>query len=129
MVRLSGPRRVEVHLPGEPVRTAGPGEELEAPGILKHRVLVESLYDEEIANKVALRNLLEREGHPSLEKVRAESEMETLRANLLAVFEARQLEVGEAVRSTIADCRDPERLRRWNVAAITASSAEAALDA
>ncbi len=134
VVRLTGPRRVEVHLPGQPMRTALPGEELEAPGILKYSVLVESLYDEEASNKVAFRNLLEKEaGYQSLDQVRAEAELkaeiQTLRANLLAVLKARQLELGEQLRTTIAECRDPERLRRWNIAAITASSAGEALEA
>ncbi len=130
VVRLTGPRRVEVHRAGEPVRVAHPGEELEAAGILKYPVLVESLYDDSASNKVALRNLLEtEEGYQSLDQVRAEGELEALKANLLAVLEARQLAVGEELRTTVAECQDLERLKRWNVAASTASSARAALDA
>ncbi len=126
VVRLTGPRRVEVHRAEEPVRIAHPGEELEAPGILKYPVLVESLYDDPASNKAALRNLLEtEEGYQSLDQVRAEA----LKANLLAVFEARQLAVGERARTTVAECHDLDRLKRWNVAAITASSAREALDA
>ncbi len=133
VVRLTGPRRVEVHLPGKPMRVAQPGEELEAPGILKHPVPVESLYDDETANKVAFRNLLEKEaGYQSLDQVREEGreegEIETLRSNLLAVFKARQLEVDEELRTTLVECRDPERLRRWNIVAITASSARRTLE-
>jgi Uma2 family endonuclease len=146
VVRLTGPRRVEVHLPEQPLRTAYPGEELEAPGILKHPVPVDSLYDDEASNKVAFRNLLEKEtGLRSLDQVREEGrekgreegreegretgELEALRSNLLAVLEARRLEVDEALRAAVAECHDPGRLRRWNVAAITASSAGEILDA
>ncbi len=134
VVRLNGPRRVEVHLPEAAMRTAYPGEELEAPGILKHPVPVDSLYDDEASNRVAFRNLLEKEtGYQSLDHVREEGreqgELEALRSNLLAVFEARSLEVEAAVRAAVAECRDPERLLRWNVAAITASSAGEVLDA
>ena len=133
VVRLSGPRRVEVHRPRLPVRIAHPGEELETLGILKHPVLVESLYDEELSNKVALRNLLEREeGYESLDQVRnegrEEGELRALRDDLLMVFEARGLEVDETLRTAIAECKDSERLRRWHFAAITAASAREAMD-
>ena len=128
VVRLDGPRRVEVHRPGAPVRIARPGEKLEAPGILKHRVLVESLYEEKLSNQVALRNLLEREeGYESLDEVRAEGEIEALRADLLAVFEARGLEVDGALRAAIARCDDPRRLRSWHFAAVTAATARDAV--
>lgn len=134
VVHLTGPRRVEVHRAGEAVRIAHGGEELEAPGILKYPVLVESLYDEETSNKVALRNLLEKEeGYRSLDEVRVEGrvegELEALKANLLAVFKARQFEVDEEVRTTVLQCNDLELLKRWNLAAITAPSARKALDA
>jgi len=131
VVRLTGPRRVEVHRPGEPMRTARPGEELEAPGILEHPLPVEALYDREVSNRVALRNLLERHGFASPEQLRdegrTEGELEALRADLLAVFEVRQLPVDEGLRARIADCRDRDRLRRWHRAAVTAPSADAAL--
>jgi Uma2 family endonuclease len=130
VVRLTGPQRVEVHLPQQPMRTAYPGEELEAPGILKYPVAVESLFDDEAADKVALRNLLEKQtGYRSLDGVREEGELQALRSNLLAVFEARGLAVDETLGAAVAECRDARSLRRWNVAAITASSAAEVLDA
>ncbi len=130
VVRLQGPRRVEIHRPGKPVETARPGQELEAAGILKHRVPVEALYDHEAADKLALRNLLEKqEGYHSLDEVRAEGELETLRGDLLAVLETRRLELDDEHRTAIAECRDPARLRRWLIAAVTATSAQAALSA
>src|SRR5215468_2888890 len=42
VVRLAGPRRVEVHRPGAAMTTALPGELLAAPGVLRNPVLVES---------------------------------------------------------------------------------------
>jgi hypothetical protein len=44
VVRMTGPRRVEIHEPGKPVRTALPGDVLDAPGILKNAVPVDALY-------------------------------------------------------------------------------------
>lgn len=40
VVRLTGPRRVEIYEPGRPMRLAQPGEELRAPGILRNPVPV-----------------------------------------------------------------------------------------
>ena len=71
VVRLVGPRRVEVHEPGKPMREAFPGEELTAPGVLKNPVPVEALYDQSVAQRVALRNLLQREGYEDLDAVLA----------------------------------------------------------
>src|SRR5262245_43501759 len=45
VVRLSGPRRVEVFEPGKPTEVRYPGEHLTAPGVLKNPVLIEALYD------------------------------------------------------------------------------------
>ena len=43
MVRLPGPRRVEVYRPHEPMRVAHPGETLSAPELLRNPVPVEAL--------------------------------------------------------------------------------------
>lgn len=72
VVRLVGPRRVEVYERGKPMRTAGPGEELSAPGILQNAVPVEAFYDRGTAQRLTLRNLLQREGYESLDDVREE---------------------------------------------------------
>jgi Uma2 family endonuclease len=72
VVRLRGPRRVEVHEAGQPVRRLVAGELLEAPGILRNPVPVEALYDRAAGHRATLRNLLQREGYDSLEAVRAE---------------------------------------------------------
>jgi Uma2 family endonuclease len=126
VVRLTGPRRVEVHQPGKPVQMAHPGDELEAPGILANPLPVEALYDRQVSDEVSFRNLLRRHGYESLAAVRAEGEAEgeaaALRAAILEVFAARDLTVGEDVRVLIADCHDLALLRRWHRQAITAAS-------
>ena len=45
VVRLVGPRRVEIHEKGKAMRRAHAGEELTAPGILQNPVPVDALYD------------------------------------------------------------------------------------
>ena len=72
VVRLAGPRRVEVFEPGREVVTMFPGQVLTAPGVLKNAVAVEALYDPVVANRAALTNLLQREGYENLDAVRAE---------------------------------------------------------
>jgi len=52
VVRLTGPRRVEIHQSGRKKRIARPGEELRAPGILRNPVPVEALYDWEMGQKI-----------------------------------------------------------------------------
>jgi hypothetical protein len=72
VVRLTGPRRVEVHERGKAVEVLGPGQVLRAPGVLRNDVPVEALYDREVAHEAALRNLLQRSGFDSIEAVREE---------------------------------------------------------
>lgn len=76
VVRLRGPRRIEVHEAGQPVRRLGVGDVLEAPGILRNPVPVEALYDRAAGHRATLRNLLQREGYDSLDAVRAEGVLE-----------------------------------------------------
>jgi hypothetical protein len=73
VVRMVGPRRVEVHSPTEPMRTLGPGDELTAPGVLRNPVPVEALYDRGTAHEMTLRNLLQRKGYDGLEDLRQEA--------------------------------------------------------
>ncbi|MFO0604036.1 MAG: Uma2 family endonuclease [Polyangiales bacterium] len=72
VVRLVGPRRVEVHERGKAMRNVLPGESLTAPGVLQNPVPVVALYDRDAAHEVALANLLQRKGYPSLDAVRSE---------------------------------------------------------
>jgi hypothetical protein len=130
VVRLTGPRRVEIHQAGQAVRIAHPGDMLEAPGILANPVLVEALYDREVSDEVSFRNLLQRHGYESLEAVRAEGEAAgevlgeatALRAAILEVFAIRGLAVGEQDQAMIVGCRDLPLLRRWHRQAITVAS-------
>jgi len=71
VVRLTGPRRVEVYARGKTLRVVRPGESLTAPGVLKNDVPVEALFDRDAAHDVALRNLLQRKGFDSLADVTA----------------------------------------------------------
>ncbi|HZF07406.1 MAG TPA: Uma2 family endonuclease [Thermoanaerobaculia bacterium] len=114
VVRLTGPRRVEVHQPGQAMRIAHPGEQLEAPGILAHPVPVEALYDRAAARQVIFRNLLERQGYASLDEVRTEGrtegELQGLRQAVVFVLAARGLAVGADLQSALAQVADPARL-------------------
>lgn len=122
VVRLLGPRRVEVHT-REGVRTYGPGEALHAPDVLKNAVPVEAMYDQDAAHEATLRNLLQRRGYESLEEVREAARAETLRTAILdlcevlgiatpderkAALEAMALPALEALRVHL------KRERRWD---------------
>ncbi|NJL29662.1 MAG: Uma2 family endonuclease [Thermoanaerobaculia bacterium] len=145
VVRLSGPRRVEVYEPGREKRLAHAGDQLEAPGILRNPVPVEALYDWQVGQEVALRNLLQRHGYESLEAVRAEGEatgeakgkaegkaegqLEALRGAILDLFTVRGLAASEEVKATIAACSDVGLLKRWHLrAAIAADAADIYFD-
>jgi len=119
VVRLTGPRRVEIHEPGKNVRVAHPGEELQAPGILANPIQVEALYDGDLSWEVVFRNLLQRKGYDSLEAVQAQD----LRDAILEVLTARGLEVDNAFRAALADERDVETLKILLRRAATAASA------
>jgi hypothetical protein len=151
VVRLTGPRRVEVHEPGRKMRIYKPGDALVAPGILKNPVPVLALYDRDAAHEATLKNLLQRRGYESLDAVRAEGEiegklkgqregeikgrregetkgkLEGRRDSLLTVMAARGLAVSEAQRARILEAEDVEVLDRWLAQAVTAPSVEAAL--
>jgi hypothetical protein len=73
VVRLTGPLRVEVHEPGLAPRVVLGDGELHAPGILHNPVPVRALIDRDAAHEATLRNLLAREGYPSLDAVRSEA--------------------------------------------------------
>jgi hypothetical protein len=102
VVRLVGPRRVEVHEKGRAVRTLGPGAMLSAPGILQNEVPVEALYDRALAHKLTLRNLLQREGYESLNDVRKEGHEEGRKEVLLQLLRARFGELPEAAVARVS---------------------------
>jgi Uma2 family endonuclease len=126
VVRLVGPRRVEIHQRGRRMRLARPGEELLAPGILHNPVPVLALYDREAAHEATLRNLLQRRGYESLDAVRAEGEIEGeiegQRKALFQVLKARGLSVSAAERSQIMAARDATVLGQWIAQAVRAGS-------
>jgi len=137
VVRLSGPRQVEVHEPGRAMRLVRPGEELRAPGILQNPVPVEALYDRKVAHEATLRNLLQRQGYDDLDEVRnegraegreegrAEGRVQSLRQAILAVLSTRGLTVDEAVRAALEECRDLPTLELWlSRAAVAGASSE-----
>jgi Uma2 family endonuclease len=121
VVRLSGPRRVEVHERGKKVRKVLPGALLTAPGVLKNPVRVEALYDRDEAERATLTNLLQRRGYEDLDAVLAEGvkkgeirgEAKGLAAAVIAVLEARGIRVTKAARARIAKCSDAKKLERW----------------
>jgi Uma2 family endonuclease len=147
VVRLVGPRRVEVYETGRPTQTKLPGERLAAPGVLKSTPAVEVLYDREAAFEQTLQNLLERKGYAGLDAVLAEGEArgreaglregkaEGLRegeargkaAALVAVLAARGLAVDDETRQRIEACADTARLDRWLARALTVASARETL--
>ncbi len=124
VVRLSGPRRVEVHQSGQPFRLVGPGEELTAPGILQNPVPVNALYDREAAHAVTFRNLLQRQGYRDLDEIRGEGQQQALRESILAVLKARGLPVDDAARSALEATVDLGVFRRRLTRAATAMTTE-----
>ncbi|MEE8585190.1 MAG: hypothetical protein V3T83_10100 [Acidobacteriota bacterium] len=133
VVRLTGPRRVEVLEAGRSMRLFNPGDQLRAPGILKNPVPVEALYDRDAAHEATLRNLLQRRGYESLEAVqavakaegrtegkaegraegKAEGKAEGQREAILVVLAARGLEISEKDRTILKASGDSAQLERW----------------
>jgi len=126
VVRLVGPRRVEIYERDKPVRTVGPGSELSAPGILRNSFPVEAFYDRGTAHRVTLRNLLQREGYESLDEVREEGHEEGheegLRTAIRDLCEAFGIVLGPEREAALANLRGAaldemrarlKRDRRW----------------
>lgn len=139
VVRLTGPRRVEVYEPDREMRRVLEGEELEAPGILRNPVPVEALYDREAAHRATFRNLLQRQGYRDLDEVRdvgreagrqegreegREEGCAALRRALLDIVESRGLEIDTEARERIAGCGELSTLQRWMVRSASAETAE-----
>lgn len=137
VVRLVGPRRVEVYEAGKPMRTALSGELLRAKGVLKNAVKVDALYDRDEAERATLTNLLQRQGFADLDEVlrrgreagHVEGRVEGLEeghkeghkegeraasANaIVAVLDARGLKVTKAIEKRVMACKDTSELTRW----------------
>ncbi len=131
VVRLLGPRRVEIYEAARPVRIAHPGEELIAAGILRNAVPVEALFDRDKAHELTLRNLLQRRGYESLDGVLEEGReegREELRLALHDILGARGLPLSESQRSRIDACKDIATLRTWITRAATARTGAEVLE-
>lgn len=126
VVRLLGPRRVEVYEHGQPMQTRGPGSMLAAPGVLQNPVPVEALYDRDVAHEIALRNLLQRRGYDDLSAVRAEGRSEGKAEGkaeaVLALIDAKNIQLSDDGRRRIAESRDVLELDRWITRLATATS-------
>jgi Uma2 family endonuclease len=133
VVRLAGPRRVEVHELGKEMRTTLPGQLLTAPGVLRNPVLVEALYDRDEAERATLTNLLQRRGYADLDAVLAQARAEGrdegraegraegltkglakgLAAAVFVMLKARGIRIPKAARERIEGCADLAQLDRW----------------
>jgi hypothetical protein len=102
VVRMIGPRRVEVHEPGKALRTVFPGDFLDAPGILKNPVPVDALYDREAAHEHTFHNLLQRRGYQDLDAVKAEGRSEGLRQAIEDLCEVLALGMTPEQRARLA---------------------------
>ena len=105
VVRLVGPRRVEVHERNKPRNVVYAGAQLTAPGVLKNPVPVEALYDREAAHRVALRNLLQRRGYADLDAVLAKGETDLL----LRVLQRRVSRVSVEDEQRVRALTSPQR--------------------
>ncbi|MGK4002550.1 Uma2 family endonuclease [Sorangium sp. So ce1036] len=143
VVRLNGPRRVEVHEPRKRARVVLPGQMLSAPGVLKNAIRVEALYDRGEAEKATLTNLLQRHGYEDLDAVlakgreqgreagreegreagRDEGILEGKRDALRRVMGRRGLRLTKAATAKIASCRSERELDRWLDRALVAKTA------
>lgn len=136
VVRLMGPRRVEVHQKGKKMRLMRPDQELTAPGILKNPVPVLALFDRVAAHRATFRNLLNREGYESLDEVRAEGEtrgeargeargeVKGRQEALLAVVRARGLALSSDTLERIQRTSNLAQLDAWIVRAAAATAIE-----
>ena len=130
VVRLTGELQVEVYRPDRAMEVVGRDGVLEAPGILKNPVPVRALVDPAESNRVALRNLLQRLGHDSVEQLQRDSEvrgkrdgnLDGLRTALDTVLMARGFALDPETRARLGACADSEVLNRWISRAATATT-------
>ena len=136
VVRLLGPRRIEVHASGQPMRVLGSGDELTAPGILRNPVPVDAFYDRAVGQRITLRNLLQRFGYESLEAVRdegrdagrEEGQTAALVEAILSLLQDRGLALDDAQMDRVQACTDQTRLKHWLLRAARASAASDLFD-
>ncbi|MBK5940613.1 Uma2 family endonuclease [Halochromatium roseum] len=134
VVRLVGPRLVEVRRRDQPVQILGPGELLSAPGLLRNPVPVEALYDRDASHRVMLRNLLQRAGYESIEAIRTEGlnagveqgieqgiEQGLVEA-IVDLLTDRGLTLDEAAHARLSACHDQAQLKQWLRRAVRAKT-------
>jgi Uma2 family endonuclease len=102
VVRLVGPRRVEVYEKGAPARIASANDELTAPGVLALPVPVRALFDRSAAHEITLRNLLAEKGYADLEALREEGREAGLRTAVTTACELLAITLDEAQQAWIA---------------------------
>ena len=140
VVRLVGPRRVDVHEAGVPMRVVDADGTLTAPGILSLPVPVKALFDRDAAHETTLRNLLAAKGYADLDAVREEAREEgreegreigreegredALQNAFRAVIHARGWTLGAEHESRAAACHDVATLTRWIARVAVASRLE-----
>jgi len=136
VVRLTGPLRVEVYTPGEPLRVVDGDGILTAPGVLANPVPVRSLVDERAADEVMFRNLLAAHGYDGLDAVReegreegrVEGERQAQIRSIETILHARGLSMTPAQLARLRACSDADVLTRWLVRSAAATSVDAAVD-
>lgn len=126
VVRLRGPRRVEVHERGRAMVVVPDGEVLRAPGVLANDVPVTALFDLDVANEVALRNLLQRHGYGSVEAIREEGRDEGVRATLRKLLTVRFGALPDSAARRL-DAASRSDLDRWLERVFDATSLDAVL--
>jgi hypothetical protein len=124
VVRMTGPRRVEIHEKDQVMRIAYPGEFLQAPGVLRNPVPVDALYDRQVANQVTFRNLLQRQGYESIDAILAEGRLQALKQALFEVVAARGFRLSAQHRGQVEACSDLDLLSQWLRRAATAAAAK-----
>ena len=132
VVRLGGPRCVEVHQPRQPMQLYRSGQRLEAPGVLKNPVPVDALYDREAAHEVTLRNLLQRRGYADLEAVHAAGAAQgRIDGSIVILLKLLTAKFGPLPAETVARVEKAslEELQLWSVQLLTATTLEEVLGA
>jgi hypothetical protein len=128
VVRLQGPQCVEVHEQGAPVHIMRIGDILEAPGALRNPVPVSAFYDPKEAQRLTLRNLLQREGYAGLDDLKLQSRLAEARNAVRRVLARRKLPLSASDEARIDACSKLETLERWLDNAVDAPSTSHALE-
>ncbi|MBI2377634.1 MAG: Uma2 family endonuclease [Deltaproteobacteria bacterium] len=132
VVRLIGPRRVEVYRPGAAVVTLSTGQSLLAAGILEYPIPVEALFDKQSARAVALRNYLSDVGYTSIDEIKSAGREEgreqgrcsALRDAIRDVLAARMIAIDPGLDEGLLGLRSAELQIALRRAAVCRTAAE-----